>query len=660
MRKIMLSMLYTLILSAKLRYICMQVPERPGCKSPQKSTTSPPETNATHMLTRLLCCICLTWPLLAIQAQFLPTDQLSLSDLSGFDDPPAGWQIAGGASADLDKANALSTEAGTGVLVNLNQPGEGDDLFTTWTHGDLDLSLDFMMPPEGNSGIYLMGRYEIQLADSWGKPRATYADCGGIYQRWDDTQPSGQRGYEGHAPRINACRAPGLWQHLKVTFRAPRFDKSGQKTEPARLLRVMLNGAVIHENVELTGPTRGSAFNAEAPEGPLRIQGDHGPVAFRDIRYERFAQDAVIAGPFDYKVYLGKFRGMPDLDTMQVARQGQTNFLTQEVAGENKDFLLKLEGTLLLPRDGEYRFEFNPLGFGQLRIDGKVITPPAMWRQQGRTTLTAGEHQLEIIYGKDAPWYNNGLALHVSGPQLRRQALHMLSSMPIDAPDNPVYVEVGGEPRIMRCFIDYRNHDTATTRRIVHAINVGFPNGQAYTFDPDRAAWVQVWRGDFLDAGPMWISRGDGSSRPKGSLLTLGDEAGLGLLISEGGPWPEELPEALDYEFVGYQMSPQNGPTFQYRVGKVMIRDAIRSPEVGSLTRTLTLEGDLNAQAYLRLARGQRIEEVSKRRYRIDQHYYLELMTKNKPLLRTVNGQQELLLPLPQETSGMVEYQLMW
>jgi len=594
------------------------------------------------------------------QVPFMPAEVLPLSDLSAFDKPPAAWQIAGEVSADLDRALQLEAQPGSGVLLTLSEPGQGGDLLTNWTHGDLDLSLDFMLPPDGNSGIYLMGRYEIQLADSWGKARPTYADCGGVYQRWDDAKPSGQRGYQGHAPRMNACRAPGLWQHLEVAFRAPRFDADGQKTEHARLLRVVLNGALIHENVELTGPTRGSAFETEGPQGPLRIQGNHGPVALRRIRYERFAEDPALAGPFDYAVYLSKFRELPDLDTMEVVRQGQTEFLTQEVAGENKDFLLKLEGTLLLPRDGEYRFEFNPLGLGQLRIDGNIITPAAKWRQTGHATLTAGEHSLAIIYGKDAAWYNNGLALYVSGPQLRRQPLHLLSSMPVDAPTNPVYVDATGQPRVMRCFIDYRDSDTAQARRIVHAINVGFPDGQSFTFDPDRAAWVQVWRGDFLDAGPMWISRGDGSARPRGSILPLGDQAGLGLLLNEGGAWSETLPEALGYEFEGYRFFPEDGPTFLYRLGQTQLRDEIRSQQMGSLTRTISLADDLSLQAYLRLAQGTHISEVAKRRYQVDQRYYLELTSKDKPVLRTVDGQQELLLPLPQTKDAQVSYRIIW
>ena len=67
-----------------------------------------------------------------------------------------------------------------------------------------------------------------------------------------------------------------------MVFRAPRFDAGGKKTANARFVKVVHNGQVIHENVEVTGPTRAAAFNDEKPHGPLMLQGDHGPVAYRN------------------------------------------------------------------------------------------------------------------------------------------------------------------------------------------------------------------------------------------------------------------------------------------------------------------------------------------------------------------------------------------
>ena len=136
---------------------------------------------------------------------------------------------------------------------------------------------------KSNSGVYLLGQYEIQIVDSYGLPddELAYGSCGGIYARWiAETQTP----YDGHPPRTNAALPAGEWQTLDVVFRAPRFDGSGRKVANARFERVALNDVLIHENVECTGPTRGAWSDVDLPRGALRLQGDHGPVAYRDIR----------------------------------------------------------------------------------------------------------------------------------------------------------------------------------------------------------------------------------------------------------------------------------------------------------------------------------------------------------------------------------------
>jgi hypothetical protein len=83
---------------------------------------------------------------------------------------------------------------------------------------------------------------------------------------------------------VNASKPPGEWQKFVIDFRAPKFDESGKKIANARFVKVELNGQVLHENVEMKGPTPSGVTGKEAPEGPLMFQGDHGPVAYRNIR----------------------------------------------------------------------------------------------------------------------------------------------------------------------------------------------------------------------------------------------------------------------------------------------------------------------------------------------------------------------------------------
>ena len=190
------------------------------------------------------------------------------------------WVNAGNARGHPDDEKSLEALPGTGTVVN-GPTGRTKHLFSKAEFGDVRAHIEFMVPKGSNSGVYFQGRYEIQVFDSWGVAEPKYSDCGGIYQRWDEKRDP--KGYEGYAPQVNASRAPGEWQSFDVIFRAPRFDPEGKKTANARFVKVLHNGKLVHENVELNGPTRASAFHDEKPLGPLMLQGDHGPVAYRNI-----------------------------------------------------------------------------------------------------------------------------------------------------------------------------------------------------------------------------------------------------------------------------------------------------------------------------------------------------------------------------------------
>ena len=156
----------------------------------------------------------------------------------------------------------------------------GRDLFSKEEYGDQQVHLEFRIAKGGNSGVYLQGRYEIQILDSHGKPdrELQTSDCGAVYERWKD-----EKGYEGTPPLRNAARPAGEWNTLDILFRAPRF-KDGKKVEDAVFVEVRLNGVVVQSRVAVSGPTRGPLAEDERPVGPLRIQGDHGPTEVRRVQ----------------------------------------------------------------------------------------------------------------------------------------------------------------------------------------------------------------------------------------------------------------------------------------------------------------------------------------------------------------------------------------
>jgi len=208
---------------------------------------------------------------------------LTGSDFSQWRGNTGQWEIVGDTFTKPGNEKLLGSKPGTGVIVN-GPTGRTSNLLSKEEFSDVKAHIEFMVPKGSNSGVYFNGRYEIQVFDSWGVKKSKYSDCGGIYQRWDDSREP--KGYEGHSPRVNVSREPGQWQMFDVVFRSPRFDKKGRKIANARFEKVVHNGKVIHADVELSGPTRASAYNDEKPTGPLMLQGDHGPVAYRNIRIE--------------------------------------------------------------------------------------------------------------------------------------------------------------------------------------------------------------------------------------------------------------------------------------------------------------------------------------------------------------------------------------
>ncbi len=207
--------------------------------------------------------------------------QLTGKDFSTWRADTAQWQIVGGAHLNSADEKALLAEPGTDAILN-GPAGRTANLFSKQEFGDVRAHVEFMVSKDSNSGVYLMGRYEVQIFDSFQKqPEYPGIECGGIYQRWDESR--NPKGFEGHSVRVNASKPSGQWQTFDIVFRAPRFDKNGRKIANARFEKVVHNGVLVHSDIELTGPTRAGAYDDEKPAGPLMLQGDHGPVAYRNL-----------------------------------------------------------------------------------------------------------------------------------------------------------------------------------------------------------------------------------------------------------------------------------------------------------------------------------------------------------------------------------------
>jgi hypothetical protein len=197
----------------------------------------------------------------------LPDEWKPRTDLSWFKNL---W-TTGTAISDPDDRTKIIAKPGGDHLINTGDGGVG--IYTTEKYGDVHIDLEVMIPVNGNSGILLMGQYEVQVWDSYGKP-VLWAN------QWMGTIVATKE------PDAHPEKPGGEWQHFIIDFRAPRFDKDGNKIKNALFEQVILNGVMVQENVEAPAPTPVNMPGGECEKGPLLLSGFTGQCAYRNIKIE--------------------------------------------------------------------------------------------------------------------------------------------------------------------------------------------------------------------------------------------------------------------------------------------------------------------------------------------------------------------------------------
>jgi hypothetical protein len=185
---------------------------------------------------------------------------------------------------DLSKWETKGKEAPAFKVENGVMVASGADITTKEKFGDVQVHVEVQIPPNdegkgqdrGNSGIKLMGQYEIQVLDSYQNKNKTYADgtAGAVYGQY--------------VPEVNASRAPGEWQSYDIVWRAPKRDASGEVVTPA-YVTVLFNGILVQDHVEVLGNTSGPArgYKKHGDQEPLLLQFHNHPVRFRNVWVRR-------------------------------------------------------------------------------------------------------------------------------------------------------------------------------------------------------------------------------------------------------------------------------------------------------------------------------------------------------------------------------------
>lgn len=246
------------------------------------------------------------------QAGTAPSDAIVLFDGSDL----SNWRaMDGGAAKWIVNEDYMESVRGAGYVRTLQG------------FGDCQVHVEFMTPTppqgesqgRGNSGVFLMGIYEVQVLDSY--DNITYADgqCAAIYGQVP--------------PHVNVCRKPGEWQTYDIIFKAPRFAENGDLRKPA-IITVLQNGVLVHDHVEIKGPTNWCSKSPYQPHPgklPLSLQ-DHGnPVRYRNIWIRELpatgAPDAyrneLVFGDKQLQKYVGTYKNRNGDELAITMEQGQ-------------------------------------------------------------------------------------------------------------------------------------------------------------------------------------------------------------------------------------------------------------------------------------------------------------------------------------------------
>ncbi len=597
--------------------------------------------------------------------RYAVAQEIPLSDLSAFQDPPENWEIVGEVVVDPRVKRSYTVLSGSGILVGAASSSVGAaELKTKSTFGDHVLEFDVLLSHGAAAEVLLQGCYGFRVADSWGAHKLGHLDNGALVAPAVEGVAA-----LGYGPNTNAARAPGVWQHVRVVFDAPRFDVQGSKTREARILLVEQNEVLVQENQYLPAPSKGATCANETTEGPLVLRVSRGQVAIRNIKTIKYSGRLVGLEKLTYKLYVDTFLDddfvyfggdggdrvlLPDVSVLEPTQAGEVERIdTRMVRGLGNNFALAFEGRIRVPVSGTYRFEAAANSIGSVEIDGDELTRWDVLHGKGSTagdvSLREGDYPIRLLY---VNFGQPRAGLFVEGPGIRRQPLHMDSAVPEWTSPEPILLTPADGPLIQRSFIYFEGE------KLLTCMNVGSPDGVHYTMNLATGGLVQAWRGAFGDVTPMWHNRGDHQVlQPLGSLLSfsadqqvvLGDEESSGDV----------------YRRSGYNLDEKGRPVFEYSVGSIVVQDHVRpGDENPILKRFLQFRNRDEAvrTVWYRVAAAPVIEQIAADLYGIgDKTYFVAFGDGVKPVIKQNGERQELLVSLqvgskPQELT----YSLIW
>lgn len=525
-----------------------------------------------------------------------------------------GWSQA--ASVTLgDEAPAFQVEQeGQGpLLFYKGSPKPTAQLRSYAYFGDCVIRMEFLTTPDAKAGLYLEGRFRIELgAGEIGRLGAAA-----------ETKPA--EGAAVAAASTSAPANPPGWQVLEVKFRAPRYDDARNQTERPLVIEARVNGKIFHSNIVPPGISRGTEFNWNDAFGPATIAVEQGSVALRQFSMRRTDFDAV---------QVPQISGKPTNATRLVdfVKQGDELFHTlgcAECHATQRDDTSAKTGPNLFGL-----FTLEPRDRVIAAAEGHRFTIKADRAYLHRSLRAPAE---ELAISERGP--NMGQAYPIIMPPFVGT---VITDAQVDAIGS--YLATLNDPNRQGPVIHLveqtgpKNYDPLTDRQQLlvdrrvriqrgpmegvsgRSIHVGQPNGINYTFDPRVLGLAKIWQGGFIDATGEFTNRGGAGLKPgyESREIDLGSSAVLlAPLNARGEPvdfsfkepkfrdaeaiakslnHPRdhlELLKEVDAQFLGYardSRDPQASPAFKYRVGGNAV--SVRTEFAGDGGVRILVEGD--------------------------------------------------------------------
>lgn len=559
---------------------------------------------------------------------------LILHDLSAFEaNRSAQWKIAGNVFGDRTKAKDLEIKTGKGILVYLPKAKGNKTLKTELIHGDIDLNLDFLLSKSATFSILFQERYEITITDEWLK--------------------------NGN----NAIKAPGLWQHVSIRFKAPEFDANGKKTSNARLEEVILNGQQVKTPSEIT-LSENSTFKDEKALGAILIRGANTSFAIRNMSYKIYKEEIIKLSNIKFKVYNGLHKTVDTLQSLKPKRTGVTDTISHRV-GDRKSQLV-FEGLTEIPTDGEYLFKLTAGGGAWLFIDNQLMIDNRGSRDfekafYAKQSLKKGKYPFKIVYSNS----DECLVLHYEGPQIPWQSLTTVASVRNGEQFEPLEYKLNKKPALQRGFM-LQNGAVNPYIAAVGIPGIDSSTGFNYAFDMKKYNLTAAWHGKFIDVSNMWTERGEKQLEiPLGAKLELSGKPFLSGSSYEKTSWPDSVqaPEGV-YQNRGYRLNEDGSPVFYYAINDTSIEDFCYPNESKTgLTRALKISNP-SATTYGLLAEGKVIEKLGDGGYAVDdKNYYLTNLNVSNleiKIIHNTEGDKLVATVRPGKEPVTIKYDIIW